>query len=158
MLRRLSKFLLFIASMLALVLLTLLIYLASPRLLNSTLPHVLGTDEIRYETREQAAVGTPVYVRALNEAPLMQRYALPTGDFNQLYQYFTEQGYDLSHHWDAKQNVTAKEWPVYEFEQSIAGYQLLYVRQFPKPCLDLFINRQAWFDYYLVIEMAACDE
>lgn len=173
--KNLFKFFLFVISLVLLFFIALAITVSSPRLLNATLPYILDTDEIRYEQRwrendnvfdknsqqtSQVSVGTPVYVRALRPDEFRQRYQLESHDLSALTPYFEAQGYPVQTHWDARNDLLAAEPNHSEATKSepLLGYQLLVISGFPNACLDLFINQPPWFDYLLVLELAACDE
>lgn len=178
MIKGLLKFLLFLLSLLVLIALALVIYLSNPKMLNSTLPFLLATENIHYEQRwqqsdapidltttqtQQATPGTLVYVQALSAEEFAARYQLPVMSINEVYVYLSQKGYRLKSHWDAQQNILAEPpqhdtGPPSFSDPILFGNQLLFVEQFPNACLDLLISYQKWFSYFLVLEFAACHE
>lgn len=183
-LKGLIKFFVFLISLLLLLLLSLIIYLSNPTLMNATLPYLFDTDERCYEHRwstpdsvgqqstcqKISAIGQPgrpidkgdvIYIQALSPAEFAERYQLANQSLEQTYRQFQDDGYALLNHWHARHNVLANDalaTVLPGFEEPWLGYQLMFVPAFPNQCLGLFVNHHAWLDHYLVLEFAACDE
>lgn len=130
------------------------IYLSNPALINRTLPVWLEVDSEGYRDH-------PTYAQAISFNELQARYSFQAADLAGVKRQAEADGIRLKHQGHVIRRMISdgprerRREPVPPFSERLLGYQILMLKAFPNPEIDLIISKHKWFDYYLVLEIAS---